>query len=855
MAVKEIKAATTKELEREVLALLEQGAIVLTGNPRLVKELFRLHRSRKLGTEEKAWVSPDISSFRFFVDRSYESLWPERRQLSYESSLLLWMEVLRGSGLPDTRDLAGEFHRAFNMLESYNVDPAKVSDDTQNLGRNGLFDAFRKMIYKRGLITYAGAVAEVRAAVLGKSMELPGLIAVTGPEELLPVEKELLDAVSERTEIVKLSLSPDRARVPFVELFETFEEEAEVVAGRAVDDRISGAQRVAILYNEDKYRKKLEEIFSDICEETLAGKDPDGPGPGTAVSLAETPLFSLLDLALGIGSGLPDEKLLSVVATPSFKGHGLLDMNEWGELATSVRREGGRGLRRVIEKFGIGEELSPFIHPKAKETKLWIADSKAFLAMFDLSGDGFEARCIEVLGDCFRFLEAERGGEVSGLEQFRGSLAVVCGNAKVEAGTAPCAGVEVLALEEGAGLSFEKVYIVGCRQGALPPPLPKHPLLHPIEKQQMDDLSLKADYLRNERIFMSVLAGAESVFLSRPLADGDTPLLPTPFAPDGERHGPFNIYLSGAGRVPGRSWLARALEASPAKRRAPRLIERKDYLPEKMSVTNATDLFSCPFKFFMKDIAKVEEPAEAASLPSPLEWGLEIHRVLEACAPVIRENAGKAPVEELWKRLMAKTEECVRKSRLKEELKEPVRQFLLGREGKIGLMGRLAIFEDDRASSGWRIVAEETSFHGERVAGFDFLLKGKIDRIDVSPAANRIEVIDYKSGSSVTDAARCQVSLYKKMVGKKIAGELEEGAAPPVVSGGILPLRNEDLKLTEVKAEKDEDHIGRIASMWKAMKEGTVAADPFSDNECRSCVYFSLCHKDEVGTGWGVEDE
>ena len=99
MAVKEIKAATTKELEREVLALLEQGAIVLTGNPRLVKELFRLHRSRKLGTGEKAWESPEVSSFRFFVDRSYESLWPERRQLSYESSLLLWMEVLRGSGL------------------------------------------------------------------------------------------------------------------------------------------------------------------------------------------------------------------------------------------------------------------------------------------------------------------------------------------------------------------------------------------------------------------------------------------------------------------------------------------------------------------------------------------------------------------------------------------------------------------------------------------------------------------------------------------------------------------------------------------------------------------------------------
>ena len=855
MAVKEIEAKTAKEMEREVLALLEQGATVLTGNPRLVTEIVRLHRTARLGAEEKAWVSPDISSFRFFVDRGYEGLWPEKRQLSYEASLLLWMEVLGESGLPDTRDLASAFHRAFNTLECNNVDPAKVSDDTQNMGRNGLFDAFRKMIDKRGLTTYAGAVAEVRAAVLGKLMELPGLIAVTGPEELLPVERELLDTVSERTEIAKLSLSPDKAGVPFVELFETYEEEAEVVAGRAVDDRISGAQRVAIIYTEDKYRKKLEEIFGDICEETFEDKDSNEFGPGAVVSLAETPLFSLLDLALGIGSGLPDEKLLSVVATPSFRGHEVLDMNEWGELATTVRREGGRGLRRVIEKFGIGEELSPFIHPKAKETKLWIDDSKAFLSLFELSGEGFEARCLEVLGECFRFLEAERGGVVSGLEQFRASLAVVCGNAKVEAGTVPCGGVEILALEEGVGLSFEKAYIVGCRQGALPPPLPKHPLLHPIEKQQMEDISLTAHYLRNERIFMSVLAGAESVFLSRPMADGDAPLLPTPFAPDGVKHGPFNIYLSGAGRVPGRSWLARALEAIPAKRRAPGLIEKMDFLPEKMSVTAATDLFSCPFKFFMKNIAEVEEPGESAALPSPLEWGLEIHRVLEACAPVIRENAGKVTVEELWTRLLPKAEESIGKSRLNEKLKEPVRQFLLGREGKAGLLVKLAIFENDRAASGWKIVAEETSFPGERVAGFDFLLKGKIDRIDLSPAANRIEVIDYKSGSSVTDAARCQVSLYKKMVGKKIAGELKEGAVRPAISGGILPLRNEDLKLAEVNPDKDEIHVGRIASAWKAMKEGTVAADPFTGNECRSCVYFSLCHKDEVGTGWGVEDE
>jgi len=854
MSPKEIRVESAKEMELNAAGLLQEGALVLVANAGLVKRLVLLHRAGKLNSGDKAWGSPEVSSFRFFVDRSYESLWPGRRQLSYESSVLLWMEVLAECGLPGTRDLASGFHSAFNILECYRVHPARSSDEAQTIVRNGVFDEFRKKIEDRGLTTYAGAVAEVRSAVRGGAIELPRIVAVAGSDEFLPIERELLDAIEERTETVKLSLSPGKVAAPSVELFETFEDEAEVVAGRAIQDRVSGAQRVAIIYTEDKYRKKLDETFRDICEEPLAGNDSGEPRPGKAVSLAETHLFGLLDLALGVGSGLSDEKLLAMVATPSFKGHGLLDMTGWGDLATSIRREGGSGLRRATEKFGIGKELAPFIHPKAKETKLWIADAKAFLAVFDLAGEGFEAGCAEVLGDCFRFLEAERGGMVCGLDQFRGSLAVVCGNAKVEAGTAPTAGVEIMTLEECAGLSFDRIYIVGCRQGALPPPLPKHPLLHPLEKQQMEDLLLAADYQRNERIFRCVLAGAESVFLSRPLMDGDTPLLPTPFAPDGEKHGPFNIYLSGAGKVPGRSWLASALDAAPAKRRQPKRIEQESFLPKKISVTAATGLFSCPFKFFMKNIAEIQEPVEAAALPSPLEWGLEIHRVLEACASVIRERAGRVPVEELLAGLLPKAEESVKKSRLDEKLKEPMRQFLLGREGKAGLMVRLALFEHDRASSGWQIAGEEAFFPGVKVSGLDFLMKGKIDRIDVNPAANSIEVIDYKSGSSVADAAKCQVSLYKKMVEKKIAEELEKGAPPPVISGGILPLRNEDLKLAGVNPDKDEVHIERIASAWRAMKEGTVAADPVTDNECRSCPYFSLCHRDEIETAWGVED-
>lgn len=853
MTAKEIKIKTAGEMETKAAGLLEEGALVLASNPRLVRRLVRLHRAGMISGKHRAWCSPDLSSFRFFVDRSYENLWSERRQLSYEASVLLWMEALRGSGLPDTRDLAAEFHQAFAALEGNMAEPAHFPDDPQNLVRNTVFEAFRRKISERGLISYAGAIEETRAAMERSLLRLPGKIVVIGAEDLLPVERKLLGFIAEKTEVVELALEPDSGPEIAVELFESFEDEAEVTAGRAISDRISGIDRVAILYTEQKYGKKLEEIFRERGEGC-----PQAEGAGKKVSLSETPLFGLVELALGIGSGLVDENLFALASTPSFRRHGLLDMSAWGEIATSIRRDGRRGLKNFMEKFGVEKELSPFLHPRAKETVKWIAEIREFLGLFDLASpemNGLTAGSLEALDDCFRFLEAERGGEVSGQEQFRRELSVACSNAKVETGAACGAGVDLLAFEEAEGLSFDRIYIVGCRQGALPPPLPKYPLLHPVEKQQMEGLSIGAHFRRSESLFRSVMSGAGTVNLSRPLMDGDTPMLPTPFAPEGDKHGPFNIYMAEAEKVHPRPWLVHALEAPSSGRKAHTPIDDKTFLPEKMSVSEATELFCCPFRFFMKKIAEVGEPEEGASLPTPLEWGSEIHGVLEECAPVIRDSAGRVPVNELREKLAAKAEECIRKSRLRESLKEPVRQFLLGREGKEGLVDKLALFEDERASSGWRIAGEEKWFPGESVAEIDLLLRGKIDRIDVDPAANRIEVIDYKSGSSVTDAARCQVSLYKKMIEKKVIGELEEGAAAPAVSGGILPLRNEELKIYPVNAEKDETNIGRIVSALDAMKEGRVPADPFSENECRSCCYFSLCHIDEAQAGWGVEDE
>ncbi len=853
MTAKEIKIKTAGEMETKAAGLLEAGASVLASNPRLVRRLIRLHREGMISGTHRAWGSPDVSSFRFFVDRSYEGLWPEKRQLSFEASVLLWMDVLRGSGLPDTRDIAEEFHRAFAALEGNRVEPARIQYDSQNLVRNAVFDAFAGRMNERGLITYAGAIGETRSALERSLLQLPGKIVVIGAEDLLPVERELLGSMAEKTEVVELALVPDSGSETAVELFESFEDEAEVTAGRAISDRLSGIERVAVLYTEQKYCRKMKEIFGEVRE----GR-PNVEGAGEKVSLSETPLFGLVEMALGVCSGLVDENLFALVSTPSFRSHGLLDMDEWGGIATSIRRDGRAGIKIFMDKFGVEKELSPFLHPRAKETGKWIAELREFLGLFDPGSpdkNDLSAGSLEALDDCFRFLEAERGGEVSGPDQFRRELSVACSNASVEAGAACGAGIELMALEEAEGLSFDKIYMVGCRQGALPPPLPKYPLLHPVEKQQMEGLSIGAHFLRSGRLFRSVVSGASAVRLSRPLMDGDTPMLPTPFAPDGEKHGPFNIYMAEAEKVPPRRWLVHALEAAPAGRKAPRLIADEDLPPDRMSVSEATELFCCPFRFFMKKIAKVGEPEEAASLPTPLEWGSEIHGVLEECAEVVRENAGRVPVDELREKLAAKAERCVGKSRLREILKEPVRQFLLGREGKEGLVDKLALFEDERASAGWRIAGEEKWFPGEKVAGVDLLLRGKIDRIDVDAAANRIEVIDYKSGSSVTDAARCQVSLYKKMIESKVAGGLEEGAAAPAVSGGVLPLRNEELRLAEVKPEKDETNIGRIVSALDAMKEGRIPADPFSGNECRSCPYFSLCHIDEAQAGWGVEDE
>lgn len=845
MAIKRISFKTAGEMQQAALEMFSGGATVLTANPRLNQRLVHLLRMRKIKNKSAAWETPPVYSFRFFIDKSHEELWREKRQLSYEAALFLWTDILsrRGSSeeIQAGPDLASEYQRTYDFLQCHEIGRASSGEDSLITGRNEIFSEFCGEVSARGFVTYAEAINEMKKAVESSEVILPGKLTIISGDDYYPVELKFLKFLEQYVEMTELSFSSDLPLSGEVELFDKFEDEVEVTIDRALYDLETGKRSVAIIYTEEKYREKLERVLNDIAP-------LDGAAP-----LSETALFGLMDVVLRLNEGLLDEKLFSIVAFPAFRGHNSLDIAKWGELATTIRRERKKGLASFIEAFDLGKELKPFIEPRPQKVRLWIKNMKEFLGLFDFGNarkETFAGMMWEKLHDSFRFLEAESGEDVVELGRFREMLAVTCANAKIGIKSSLKAGIEVIPLSEAWGLSFDKAFIMGCRQGLLPAPPAKYPFLHPEEKKQTGFLSVKENYIRSERFFRSVLSGAEEVVLSRPLFEGDTPVLPSPFIGDGKKNEEWNIYFSKKKGLLKAKWLISAIDAPPKKEKEAGLIE-ESFLPQEMSVSEATDLFGCPFKFFMKRIVGVEQPGEAGTLLNPLEWGRAVHKILAQCAPLIKSSAGRLPAEALREKLAEEAEKNVGRLLFGKPLKDSLSQFLLGREGKEGVLDKLAVLETERAAAGWNLEGAEEWLSGIRVPGFEFSLKGKLDRLDVNSGKNEAMVIDYKSGGAATDANKCQVSLYKKMAEEKKEGPF----SGKTLSGAVLPLREDELRLWTITPDKEEEAPARIKNGWDKMKRGAIEAEPHNDDECKNCPYSSLCHIDEKEEGRGIEDD
>lgn len=159
---------------------------------------------------------------------------------------------------------------------------------------------------------------------------------------------------------------------------------------------------------------------------------------------------------------------------------------------------------------------------------------------------------------------------------------------------------------------------------------------------------------------------------------------------------------------------------------------------ERIGVTSLRDYLACPFRYYLKNFARMGAPEPERREMNARDFGSITHLVLEHWGNDPEARTLTNPdLLTLW-------------------LHEKLEQIILGRFGKnpplavriqtASIRQRLAWFAEEQciiASDGWEVLHTERKIS---IPSGDLFINGMIDRIDRHRSTGQIRVIDYKTG-------------------------------------------------------------------------------------------------------------
>ena len=528
--------------------------------------------------------------------------------------------------------------------------------------------------------------------------------------------------------------------------------------------------------------------------------------------------------------------------------------------------------------------------------------------------------------------------------------------------------VRVLSPATVSGLSAPYVFVMGLREGNYPTPMPELAVWNEDEVRRLgklgiDPVSITAKVEEEMLLFYRVVTRASRrLFLSYPAADEKgEPLLPSPFLEEIElacgkdsitKHLPENLSPLPRGQYPftyahwrilavhqalsGRIELLERLCGSEGDSQLGAYIQRglvlrvnrgkfgvftaydgmlegkriREALRElfqkqpRFSPTVLENYAACPFRFLLRDMLKIEPPAEVKVETDFLQRGRRFHEALAKFHQTLIERCGRAvcfedvgseiPEEELtdiWEQSFVPPEDENPSALAAAGYELDKRQWLaLGPvyleqwqnydkycRDHFGTVFKPKWFE--------RLIGGQRNQEGVPPEPFllelnkreALLLHGRIDRIDIAQCGEItwVAILDYKSGSSppvppnswrecLENGIGLQLALYL------LAAEEKHVHPPPVkaIFGGYWMLfgrglaERSALPLYEICSPKDRAGKNLMpTNLWKelrdeivpqtcwqilqAIRRGEFPPAPNSEAECRFCPYRTVCRVGE----------
>ena len=851
---------------------IEAGATVVTAGRRLARALTEQFHRRQQARARSVWTTPAILPLDAFLLRSWRE-WilsgakPDAPVLlDTPQEQLLWEQVIRESPegdsllrIPETAQRAME---AWQLGRAYRLPiDGRFEATTEWSAFTAWSQRFQRRCQANGWLERARLMDVVAEGLAAGEAPRPRMIYRAGFEELTPQQSELFEALGEWHEIETPGCVSTRQSWKFPDA--TQEIRAAAAWARLRLENAPEAQIGVIVPNLTSLRGKVERIFREALNPGIALDDQErsfhlslGPPLGEYALIGAA--FLMLEFGLG-PLALPRAGML--MRSPFLAGEdaersqrALLDAKlrkdgVWHVTASSLGDAAGHCplLRRALWR------LDKFMQqiPAEQRPSEWARDFSKMLETLGWPGDrspsSRERQVLEAWRGLLSSLAAlDLAAAPMNFAQALARLRGIAGAApfQVENEGAP---VQILGLLEASGLHFDRLWIMGLHDEALPAAASPNPFL-PLALQReygLPHASAEQELEFAKQLLERLLARAPEVVLSYPETEGDRVLAPSPLL-----QGPWQA----ADDVRSDDWTARMrasarMEGLEDEIAPPRTADLK----QTGGASVFKDMAACPFRAFAKHRLGARPLEESEPGLSYRDRGSTVHKALELIWGEVKSQArllGLAPAE--LQALMARNVETAvsqLSGRIGRKLEQRRLQSLLGEW-----------LELEKSRTAFTVLQPEE----ERVVTVgDVQVRTRVDRIDALAGGGEI-ILDYKTGPVKSDGWTSdrpdepQLPLYCATSDRPVTG-----AAFAMIRAGELGFRGLSRNEAALPGMKKMTGQGSVSfaeqvADWRRVLEqlahdfsaGAAAVDP-KPGACEYCGLTALCRIREFGNERG----
>ncbi len=175
---------------------------------------------------------------------------------------------------------------------------------------------------------------------------------------------------------------------------------------------------------------------------------------------------------------------------------------------------------------------------------------------------------------------------------------------------------------------------------------------------------------------------------------------------------------------------------------------------ENLSVTSMADYLSCPYRFFLKHVMRMQTLDTDQRELDPRGFGNLIHDVLDAYGA--EKKMTQVEESELIQQYFSKTLKDQVRHKFGDQISLPL---IVQSEIALKRLSVVARIQADQIKEGWVIIGTEEPFD---LSVNGIVIRGRIDRIEKNKNTGEVRVLDYKTSNTSNDPIKKHWALFNE---------------------------------------------------------------------------------------------